>query len=74
MQRAARTDHSQGGIHMTGTYKITPEDVEEWGKGGLASNLAFHWLADILNGDYSAQEAREDCLSIINPQQRKPAP
>jgi hypothetical protein len=55
---------------MSGSYKITPEDVQEWGKGGLASNLSFHWLADILNGEYPVQEAREDCLSIIKPQQK----
>jgi DNA-directed RNA polymerase subunit RPC12/RpoP len=48
-------------------YKITPEDVQEWGKGGLDMNFAFHWLADILNGDYDVKEARSDCLSIITP-------
>jgi hypothetical protein len=52
-------------------YNITPEDVREWGRPGLDMNLAFHWFADVLNGEYSVAEAREDCLSIINDNRSK---
>ncbi len=48
------------------TYKdLTLEDLDKWSKG-LIKNFAKDWFLEVLRGDYSLEQAREDILSIIN--------
>ena len=51
-------------------YQITSEQVEKWGSNRFSNNHAFAWLADILNGDYKVDDARDDCLSIVDKEQQ----
>ena len=53
------------GFEVSERYRISTEEVEQWGTG-TRNNHAFDYLADILNGDYSPETARQDCLSIVN--------
>ena len=51
-------------------YKITEDQVEQWGSS-IFSNHALTWFAQVLNGEYDVAEAREDCLSSVDPEQCK---
>ena len=52
-------------------YKITADQITEWGSGGILNNHALTWFAEVLNGDMTVEEAREDCLSIADEVQWK---
>ena len=41
---------------------ITADDVRKWGKYRHSNE----WFAQVLRGEYAVDDAREDCLSIIN--------
>lgn len=51
-------------------YKITPEQVDQWGNCAL-SNHHLSWFADVLNGDWKGgvEDARASCLSIVDDKQ-----
>lgn len=50
---------------MNTTHQITPSEVEQWGITYLNLNASFKWFADVLNGKYSVEKAKEDCLTHI---------
>ena len=41
--------------------EIAEDDVRHWSDRFMAE-----WFAQVLRGEYNLDEAREDCLSIIN--------
>ncbi len=49
---------------------ITEKEVERWCDGTLSS-FALQRLTDILTGEYSLDEAREDILSFRKPPKKQ---
>jgi hypothetical protein len=45
-------------------YVITEDDVRHWTNGTFQSHV-YSWFAKVLNGEQSAEEAREDCIGIL---------
>ena len=49
----------------TDEYKtITKEEVDQWGVGDFGGRYNTDYLHEILTGEYSLDEAREDILSF----------
>lgn len=49
-------------------HKITTTEILDWASGQAFQNYALEYFADVLNGEYSVEDARSDCLSTINNQ------
>ena len=65
-----------GRVKIVKKREITADEIEEWGAACMGRNGAFTWFAEVLNGEASVEERREDCLSIIDPgySEKKDAP
>ncbi len=50
---------------MTTNHQITASDIEAWGSTYIDRNAAFKWFADVMNGEYPIQKAKQDCLSYV---------